>query len=186
VKPWQPNELRQLVDELVAEKAGSIENATRKLEREYAELSAQQQEQTIVDAATPMRTRQRLRPELVRALSEAERVGLVLLGLEQPEPAAAAEVLRTLSAEVTLPDLVVPVSNEKVAVLLMQQRDGVTVDEKIEALRARIGELQKGGALPAAAVVATVMPDAASDPDEALMRASTALVLAKKQLRANP
>jgi serine/threonine-protein kinase len=192
VKPWQPNELRQIVEELVAEKAGSsVELTARRLEREVAELSARSEnaDPTIVEQHP--RSRQRLRPELVRALEESHRVGLVLIGLERADPSAAAEVAKMLPLYVAPPDVVVPVSDEKVAAVLVdpppddQGTAANGIDDKLERLRMGLNTMQERG-IPTLAMVATILPDDATDPDEALMRASTALVIAKKQLRTSP
>jgi serine/threonine protein kinase len=197
VKPWQPEELRRVVDDLVSEKAGTLELEAQRARADKNEtplrvlrdqatdklsLAPKGAERTAVDELPPTRTRQRLRPELIRAFESAGYAGLVLFGLPRPRAEDADRLVAALGRDLVGEDVLVRVSDEKVAIVFYatSTREAQT---KVEELRRRI-ELHRGAArIPDAAMVATFLPDDASDPDEALMRASTALVIARKSTK---
>ena len=218
VKPWQPEELRRVVDELVSEKAGTLERESqrakvgpkseadgakpaaaadpgaetqdergagvkqRKRERPTDRLSVtgKSAERTVVDDLPPSRTRQRLRPELIRAFEATGFAALVLMGLQKPRAEDADKVLSALEGDLVGDDVVVRVSDEKIAVVLGAESTR-QARSKVDDLHQRLAVHLGAARIPETAMVATYLPDDAGDPDEALMRASTALVIAKKQ-----
>jgi len=214
VKPWQPEELRRVVDELVSEKAGTLERESqrakvgakdatkeaaaelgsetrddrgdgvkqRKRERATDKLSVSgtNAERTVVDDLPPSRTRQRLRPELIRAFEATGYAALVLMGLQKPRAEDADKVLSALEGDLAGDDVVVRVSDEKIAVVLGAESTR-QARSKVDDLHQRLAVHRGAARIPETAMVATYLPDDAGDPDEALMRASTALVIAKKQ-----
>ena len=71
------------------------------------------------------------------------------------------------------------VNDDKLVLVLAGETSAATRD-KVEAARAHIEVARSSGAFPELVLTTTLMPEDAADPDEALMRASTALVLARK------
>jgi serine/threonine protein kinase len=200
VKPWQPEELRRVVDDLVSEKAGTLESEAQRAKLGAAPEGAataegkprttdrvtdrhaviKPGERTVVDELPPTRTRQRLRPELIRAFEHGGHAALLLMGLPRPKAEDADKLVSVVERDLTGDDVLVRVSDEKIAVVL----GAVTTDEakaKADALRQKLDAHRGAARIPDAAMVATYLPEDAADPDEALMRASTALVIAKKQ-----
>ncbi len=210
VKPWEPDELRRVVDDLVSEKAGALDLETQRgstrtpapgtinpaggksHDAPSAATPAQQAttdkhalrkstpERTVVDEIAPSRTRQRLRPEVIRSFEATGYVCLVLLGVPKPSPEETDRIVAALGSDVHGEDVIVRVNEEKVAIVLGAD-SSVAVRKKVDALNKRIEDHRGAARISDVSIVTTYMPDDATDPDEALMRASTSLVILKKQ-----
>jgi serine/threonine protein kinase len=215
VKPWQPEELRRVVDDLVSEKAGTLQAESQKARQSEKENfsdgdTAQRGapklkpadkntdelrvgpkgdkpageraggERTVVDEMPPSRTRQRLRPELIRLFEATGHAALVLMGLPRPRAEDADRLVTALEPDLGGEDVVVRVSDEKIAIVLGADSEK-QARTKVSALHERVAVHRGAARIPESAMVATYLPEDAADPDEALMRASTALVIAKKQ-----
>ena len=207
VKPWEPEELRRVVDELVSEKAGTLEleaqraktsdvgpfefedttAGARKSPRpkgyksagEGATAGDKAGERTVVDELPPMRTRQKLRPELIRAFEQGH-AALVLLAFNRTKGDELDRLMAALGPALGENDVVVRASDEKLAIIVGAS-SAADVRGKVEAMSGKLEAQQGGGRLLDVAKVAIYLPEDSADPDEALMRASTALILARKQ-----
>ena len=212
VKPWLPDELRRIVDELVSEKAGAIELESHRSVAVQAQGSESPMssmpttggkprksvvtptsepgfvpmrgsagsERTFVDALPPTRTRQRLRPELIRIYEATGHAALVLAGLKSATSGAAETLTAALALEISDGDVVVKVTDDKVAVVL-GGNSLLEVRRKVDVLQQSVERRKAAHPTLEIVLVSTVMPEDAHDSDEALMRVSTALVLAGKQ-----
>ncbi len=218
VKPWQPDELRRVVDELVSEKAGAMELESQRTDSQRnvsvaseAPLSSSHTtggkaklasktvagapssgpirlqsggERTLVEEMAPTRTRQRLRPELIQTFEQRGHAALVLNSMRQAPLGAADSLLTIFGEELQDGDVVVKVTDDKVA-LVLGGASQPELKKKLDELRKRVDRRRSAAKLPELTTVAIYMPEDAHDSDEALMRASTALVLAGKQGRAS-
>ena len=192
VKPWKPEELRIVVDELVSDKAGALALApepppmqpmpavvTAPLSRKVVSVQHAPSERTSVEPLPPMRLRQQLRPELIRAYASHGHAAVVMVGLCQGGADRADQVAASLEELRSDGAVVVRVNDDKLVLVLAGETSAATRD-KVEAARAHIEVARSSGAFPELVLTTTLMPEDAADPDEALMRASTALVLARK------
>ncbi len=209
VKPWEPEALRRVVDELVSEKAGTLEvtaqaakaaperfdeptnltppheiSSSRAIVPRVIPNTGRHGDRTLVEELPPTRTRQRLRPELIRLNEERGHVAIIMLGIARPRVEEIDRVVTALEPQLERGDVLVRTSDEKVAMLL--GADSLEeARQKVERIHARMQEQRDAGRLPPLFVAVVQIPEDAPDPDEALMRASTALVLARKQTRGN-
>src|SRR5213075_404211 len=71
-------------------------------------------ERTVVDELPPSRSRQRLRPELIRAFEATGYAALVLMGLPKPRGEDADKIMTTLEGDLVGDDVLVRVSDEKI------------------------------------------------------------------------
>ncbi|MEO6954687.1 MAG: protein kinase [Polyangia bacterium] len=192
VKPWKPEELRVIVDELVSDKAGALalapepaplpvmpEVVTAPLSRKVFAVQNAPSERTSVEPLPPMRQRQQLRPELIRAYSLYGHAAVVMVGLREGGVERADQVAASLRALHRDGDVIVRINDDKLVLVL----SGTTTEQtrhKVDAARAHVEVARSTSAFPEVVLTATLMPEDAADPDEALMRASTALVIARK------
>ena len=207
VKPWKPEELRTIVDDLVSDKAGALALSsdlahtstqaaatsrplaplpgleTSRISRQAVAVHSAQRippsDRTSVEQVPPMSKRQQLRPELMRAYGLHGHAAVVMVGLRHANADHADQVAASLQSVRGGSDAVVRISDDKL-VLVIAGESAAAVRDKVDAARAHVEAARRSGTFPDVLAVATRLPDDAADPDEALMRVSTSLVLARK------